>query len=138
MVSALIAMAIFLSTTGLSIDMHFCQDHLKSISFFGDAKSCVEKMANCQKHDTDKLVNETKKRCPIGCCTDEMIQLDSIEELFIQATEKNVDEVPIGLFFIQMTLIAVCVDQKFTPIPDIYKPPKIIKCIFKLVYSFLL
>ena len=53
----ILSMVLFISTTGLTVDKHYCGDHLVSIRFFGDAKSCCSMDGDCchQVTDTYKL-----------------------------------------------------------------------------------
>ena len=48
-----LAILVFFSSVGLTIDMHYCQGELKSVSFVGKAKSC---------HNTQ--LSSTVKMCP--------------------------------------------------------------------------
>ena len=125
---------IFLSSTGLSIDMHFCGDHLRSLSLFGDAKSCMEKINSCQKH----AVKVEDKRCPIGCCSDKTVVVESQDNIFVQNLPITLDIQLTGCVFASYFNKIVEPSNEFIPSPLIYKPPKIIKRIYTLVESFLL
>jgi hypothetical protein len=53
----MLSMLLFISTAGLTVDKHYCGDHLVSVSFFRDAKSCCGMDGDCchQVTDTYKL-----------------------------------------------------------------------------------
>ena len=44
------ALLMLLSSTGLSIDAHYCQDQIQGISFIGKAKSCHDKQETLPCH----------------------------------------------------------------------------------------
>ncbi len=54
--SLTMALLLLLSSTGFSIDVHYCQDQLMGISFMGKAKSCHD-------HDSTSLCHHAKKTC---------------------------------------------------------------------------
>ncbi len=49
--ASFLACIVFLSTTSFSVDVHYCQNKMKGISFFGIAKSCHDSqiLASCTK-----------------------------------------------------------------------------------------
>ena len=85
------AFLLLVSTTGLSIDMHFCQDQLKSISFIGKATSCHEKQSSSTCHNT-KNSCQHKSDCENkndgdDCCHNEDIV---IEKTNFDATSQQI------------------------------------------------
>ena len=55
-VSLVLAMVLFSTTVGISMDFHYCQGELKSVALFSKAKSCHEiaasnnEVPSCHKH----------------------------------------------------------------------------------------
>ncbi|MFT5168902.1 MAG: hypothetical protein ACI8P3_004147 [Saprospiraceae bacterium] len=66
---------VFLTSTGFTIDVHYCQDKIKRISFIGKAKTCQE-VAACHKAGEKKAVKSChnqniscgEKLSHKGCC----------------------------------------------------------------------
>jgi hypothetical protein len=52
----LLSLVLFISTTGLTIDKHYCGDNLVSVSLFGDAKSCCDMDGGCCHQETDSYI----------------------------------------------------------------------------------
>ncbi len=97
-------------------------------------KNCVEKISTCRSR-TSKV---DSNRCPIGCCTDKSMELEKIENLFVQNTQillvNSIATInPIALWESVLQYCKDCI-----PSPEIYKPPKIIRKIFSELGSFLL
>lgn len=49
----LMSLVLLISTTGLTVDKHYCGDNLVSVSFFGHAGSCGDMDGSCCRQDTD-------------------------------------------------------------------------------------
>lgn len=63
----------FFTSVGFSIDMHFCQGHLQSISFLGSAEDCYGSTSNNQQKSclVSKKENPKKTECALDkkdCC----------------------------------------------------------------------
>lgn len=77
------ACLLLLSTTGFSMNVHYCQDQLKGISLIGKAKSCHEtqEASPCHKvkkachHKSDNLTQAEKD----NCCHNESIVIEKSE-----------------------------------------------------------
>ena len=139
----IMAFLMFLTSTGLSIDMHFCGQHLRSINLFGKAKNCFElaaMQAHCKKHTGND--QSTQPNCEMtkkDCCHNKTLSLKA--DLTANKT--------IGEFFVSTQLqdftlafVAIFVQKlqtEFQPIHFIhYKPPLLFKDIPVLIQSFLL
>ncbi len=48
-----LSLALFISTTGLTIDKHYCGDNVVSYSLFGKARSCTDMDESCCHEQTD-------------------------------------------------------------------------------------
>lgn len=78
------ALLMFSSSIGFSMDVHFCGNELQSVNFFGTAKSCemmkVEKVVNhecCEtnQNDVEKCDNPIMEQG--SCCHNETIVFES-------------------------------------------------------------
>ena len=65
------------SSSGLAIDVHYCQGTLKSLSFWGHAKNCHElaQSSHCKHKQSEMLCDLSDKK---DCCKNEkdFIKLD--------------------------------------------------------------
>ncbi len=66
------ALLMMLSSTGFSMNVHYCQDQIKDICLFRKAKSCHEKQSNsvCCKANTINRADKDK------CCHNETIVVE--------------------------------------------------------------
>ena len=139
------ALLIMISSTGLAVDMHFCQGKLKSINFFGEAKSCHEIAINdvisCKHHQgTMKNTQEDNyTKSKKECCENKFIylQLDQDQQTYTNEIVLN-QQLKQFLTAFQIVflsgfdhIIVNVVAQKH------YKPPLIPKDIPVLIQSFL-
>ena len=67
-VNIIITVLVFISTTGITIDRHYSNNELYSVSLVGDAKSCCEGVCDCCDNVTERfqikdnfLVSDIKK-----------------------------------------------------------------------------
>ena len=77
------ALLLLLSSTGFSMDVHYCQDQIKSVSLFGTAKSCHDKQGTppCHKakkacHPKEDDISNTDKD---NCCHNETVIIEKSE-----------------------------------------------------------
>jgi len=139
------AFLMFFTSVGFSIDMHFCQDKMKSFSLFGKAKNCYE-LTNVKMPDGDSSVKESilpgKTTCSVkrkNCCENKTLkfELDTDSEVqlssFLISKELQDFVVAYVLVFIKST----CTDQVQTSFEH-YNPPIISKDIPVLFETFLL
>ncbi len=80
----MMAFLVFTTSVGFSIDMHYCQDHLRSSSLFGKAPTCYEMAGMKKPVKTCELDNKTHKHQHKGvsidekeCCHNESIHFQS-------------------------------------------------------------
>jgi len=99
--SLVMAVLLFISSSGISMDMHFCQGKLKRVSFIGSAKTCAE-MAAMMKHCSSKKgksCHNGAKSCSAdgthkGCCENESLSFDlDIDNIDIQNFNSSVLEI---------------------------------------------
>ena len=69
---------ISLSSSRLSIDLHFCQDKIEGLSFWGKAKSCNDindRFINCRNNQ--EIHNSCHQDLSEdGCCSNQYFELD--------------------------------------------------------------
>ena len=90
--ATLLSALMLISSTGVAMDMHYCQDILKSVRLIGEAPTChdqeaKEKMPACHKKAIQKAEKQCHKNdstseeeeCQNDCCSHEVIhaQLDA-------------------------------------------------------------
>jgi len=140
------AFMLLLSSTGFSIDLHYCQGDIKSFSLFGTAKSCHAKAekSHCSKNkmtchsamaETGEVDDAQRK-----CCSNKSIEvspdMDTQKIIAEQLTETNIT-------FISAFVAVFCIGEIFDLakliIPHLnYIPPLLDKDIPVLIQSFLL
>lgn len=145
-IALIMTFLMFISSAGISMDMHFCGGALKSVSFFGKAKTChelaksspVPMMENCPHHK--KLMAE-KMACKEdrNCCSNKTVFLEPYQDQNIQIAEFVIPG-QVKQFLIAWSAIFllddVLVEQDVVPYAR-YKPPLIRKDIPVLNQSFL-
>ena len=80
-VALAMALLVLCSSVSFSMDMHFCQGRLKSVSLYGKAKNCHEQaarhaaMPNCPHH---RKMAEQQAGCSEdkNCCSNHALQVD--------------------------------------------------------------
>ncbi len=91
--SLLMAFLILFSSSGLTMDMHFCQGHLKRINLFGKAKTCAEVVKSCCHAKALKTacgINDDH----VGCCNNTEVLLDmDIESTALISTDISNDNI---------------------------------------------
>lgn len=92
MFSVSMALLMILSSTGVSIDAHYCQDQLRGISLFGEVKSCHDKQEIPPCHQTKKTCH--RKEDGVGktdndnCCHNETV--------IIEKSDSDASNIPIA------------------------------------------
>ena len=78
LISLTMALLIFFSSSGMSIDIHFCQGKVKRLNLFGKAKSCSEvsqELSNCH-HGNNAVSSCGTDVTHDGCCNNQSFDLD--------------------------------------------------------------
>jgi len=81
------AFLMLFTSVGFSMDLHYCQGHLKSVSLIGKAKNCHELQAqstsdHCKKakssckHSGEKISQKEAD----GCCNNKTVKMDDLDE----------------------------------------------------------
>ncbi len=140
------AFVMFATTVNLAIDMHYCQGQLQSVSFFGKAETCHDRMAtkmkNCPNHQKMMEEASSKEGCSMskkGCCESksfhiqsDLEQLNSSSEFVVSQELQQFITAFVAVFF-QNDFI-----EKSSHNFQHYHPPIVLKDIPVLNQSFLL
>ena len=77
------ALLMMLSSTGFSMDIHYCQDQLKGISLIGKAKSCHDRQATPPCHKTKKTCHHNEESLSQAekdnCCHNETVVIEKTD-----------------------------------------------------------
>ena len=137
------ALLVFSTSVGFSIDMHFCQGQLKSTSIFGKAKNCHEmaKMAICPHHQKkmEAMDDESCKEDQKDCCNSKTILVQSDDDKQFQNSNLSLTNnqqqflfAYVESFHFNQPIIATYSENEY------YKPPLIQRNLPVLFQSFLI
>ncbi len=139
-----LALLMFVTSVGFSIDMHYCQGQLKSFCFFGKAESCHEMAETtpikiCPHHQ--KMMVQ-KEGCSIDkkdCCKNRTLHIQSDQDLQVQTSNLILDK-QLQQFVIAYVMAFITDFDLKTGTPSFahYKPPLIWRDIPVLNQTFLL
>ena len=128
------AFLMLFTSVGFSMDMHYCQGQLKSISLIGKAKNCHElqdvKSDHCKKakkscnHSTDNISQKEAE----GCCSNITVIVDELDEDFFIA-DYNIENNSLDLLATcrpDILADALIIDKNINAYLH-YKPPETIK-----------
>lgn len=140
LIALFLALLMFTTSAGFAIDMHYCQDELKSYRLFGEAENCHEKAKAYPHHPKMEVKKEGCAMEREGCCHNETLLLQADQDQSTQSFEYSVNK-PLQLF-LAAYFIAFHTDLQpgNTRATDFlhYKPPSIHRDIPVLIQSFLL
>jgi hypothetical protein len=139
----LLAFLIGFSSTGYAIDLHYCQGHLKTFSFFGKAKNCHElKKKNPTCHHSKKQHkqqnNQSIDKSAKDCCHNHTVKVEADDhtkllqdaDIEIQTTDWNIPlNTPINI---------ILKKSGANELTKVYKPPLILRNMQVLFEVFLL
>ncbi len=119
------ALLILISSTGFSMDVHFCQNQVAGISFFGKASCCKKEMNSKSCHSLQAKNQDGIKKDK--CCHDETLviqktDVDATGPQYITFNDIQLDfvAVPLGVYlnnYIEQ-LDVESFDQYKPPLPD--------------------
>ncbi len=121
------ALLMLLSSTGFSMDLHYCQDNLKGISLIGKAKSCHDRQAAPPCHKTKKTCHHTKAKSQTekdNCCHNETVVIEKTD-LDATATQiATVQDIQLDFVaaFVAVYILNYNVQADYQPYVQ-YKPP---------------
>ena len=136
----------FFTSLGFALDVHYCQDQLKSFSFLSKAKSCHEvaikaKLAHCKKmaKSSNHCAKLSNKDCKKGCCDNKTIVVKSLDENYTSPAVPTLDNIQIQFLvaFVYSFYNKTAIDSNYPKYIN-YKPPIPDKDIPVLYQSFLI
>ena len=139
------ALLMLLSSTGFSMDVHYCQDQLKGISLFGKAKSCHEKQEAPPCHQTKKSCHHQEdgisKADKDNCCHNETVVIEK-SDLDATPTQKAASQ-DVQLDFVAAFMAVYVFNFNYSVRADYqpyaqYKPPLPDRDIQVLYQTFLI
>lgn len=125
------AIVVLFSTMSFTIDMHYCGDTLVDTSIFHKAETCgMEMPAPTSSSDCEI----TKK----NCCDNKQISIEGQDELKLTFDEITVEQqVILAAFVYTYTNLFDGLEENSTSYLD-YKPPLVIRQIYKLDETYLI
>ena len=139
-----LAFLMFFTSVSFTMDMHFCKNELKSINFFGKAKSCHEASEGvakrtCPHHQKMMGQSDSSSMDKKDCCENKTFHYQSDDDQQFQHDDF------VENLLLQHTLVAQIfqiikhqVVETNTPDFVHYHPPLILRDIPVLIQSFLL
>ena len=128
--SILMALVVLFSTTSFTIDMHYCGDTLVDTAIFHKVKTCGMEM----QQPSTKGCAITKK----NCCSDKQMIVDGQDELQLSVNKIPFEQqVFIASFVYTYSNLFEGFDNETTPFQE-YKPPLVVKQIFKFDETYLI
>ncbi len=126
---------ILLSVTGLTFNLHYCQDTLYDIALNSPAESCCENGAH-EHHchpvpDTDNSNH----------CDDETVKIESTDDFFVSSYSFDFDDVQhINLLYTTHTLIKTqpTTNKTESEVLNYKKPPILPEVVLSQIQSFLI
>lgn len=137
------ALLMLLSSTGFSMDMHYCQDQLKGISLIGKAKSCHDRQETPPCHKTKKTCHHTEENLSQAeqdnCCHNEtvVIEKSDLDATPTQIATSQDIQLDFVAAFIAVYVFNYSVHAVFQPYAK-YKPPLPDRDIQVLYQTFLI
>ena len=122
----ILAVLLFISSSGLLLNRHFCQNELKTVAFFVPAEGChrSDGKVACPIHQgMDKHQSKKEKK---GCCKDEseLLKTDENQAFSFNIHQADLQALTPALFF-PTGLVALHrqVEQTHLPAWQQFKPP---------------
>jgi hypothetical protein len=128
--SFLMAFVVLFSTLSFTIDMHYCGGTLVETAIFQKAKGCGTEMQN-----------PPAEGCAISkknCCNDEQVVIDGQDELQLQVDQISFEQ---QVFITSLVYTYVNHFQglnEHVSSYEVYKPPLVIRRIYKLDETYLI
>ena len=128
--SILMAFVVLFSTMSFTVNMHYCGGTLVETAVFNKAEGCGMEM---EKTSTDGC-EITKK----NCCDDKQLKVDGQDELQLQADNISFEQQAFIASFVYTYINLFEGLNKNVSSFEEYKPPLVIKQIFKLDETYLI
>lgn len=143
------ALLMMVSSTGISMDMHFCQDVLKSVRLIGEAPNCHEqaakipachrKMAKAQAPSCHQPIKDKDADCEKDCCSHKVIHAQLDTEILKSDSRIEIDLPAFSdlVLFAYALIYDQTADQAQHHYLD-YKPPQLEEDFSVLFQAFLI
>ena len=129
-VSLLMAFVVLFSTMSFTVNMHYCGDDLVDTAIFSKADTCGMEMEN---PSTEGCSISTK-----NCCDDKQLVIDGQDELQLQVDKISFEQqVFIASFVYTYINLFEGLDENVSSFEE-YKPPLVVKQIFKIDETYLI
>lgn len=123
-------LVVLLSTMSFTINRHYCGDTLVETALFHQVEGCGMEMDN----PATESCAITKK----SCCDEDQLTLQGQDELQLTVDKISLEQqVFIASFVYTYNQLFEGVDQNNTSFQD-YKPPRVVKQIFKIDETYLI
>ena len=132
-----LALLVFISSTGFTVNSHFCKDKLKDFRIFIKAKDCYQKHRAEKK--TARSCHVKKQSCDNNCChnTSEYFKLELDQQLSTFELKPFTQTVFIAVLWIFNNHNNFVLHNRSYQFLK-YKPPPIVYDILVLLQTFLL
>lgn len=137
------ALLVLVTSTGISVDQHFCRGELKSVALIGKAHSCheVDAPKKCKHHASgNDVASEAEQQGKNKCCENKRSFVKSDQDLFNAGMEIEMTNVAVELAFhytVESDVsFEVLSDKEYCSYSD--PPPLLIRPLYILHESFLL
>lgn len=129
-VSLAMALVVLFSTLSFTVNMHYCGDTLVETAFFHKAKGCGMEM---EKPST-KSCSITKK----SCCDDKQLSVEGQDELQLTVDKISFEQqIFIASFVYTYINLFENIDKNVSSF-ETYKPPLVVRQIFKIDETYLI
>ena len=120
LISMAMAVLVLISTLSVSIEKHYCGDHLVDVAIFSEAESCGMEMTDMDLSTSDDGPGISKKTC----CTDVVNLFQGQDELSVEKTQVlNTDQKVFILAFTAVFSGLITVETEKNPPFEHYSPP---------------
>ena len=126
-----IAVFILISTTGFTINMHYCHDQLIDMAFLSPAHSC------CDTEEENE--NESQASCP--GCQDESIAVEPADDYEVSASAFNFEDTHFTNLFLSSVVLNYYqgIDESTkNEVPWYKKPPPYQEVVLSQIQSYLI
>lgn len=121
-----------LSSTGFSMDVHYCKNKVKNVSFFSKAKTCNEKQNKCTQNNAENIVKSK-------CCHSESLLINNSDLNEPANTTVTPQNVQLSFIYAFVTNFIVANTQEVNyPLYKQYSPPLNDKDVQTLYQTFLI
>lgn len=135
MLAFFMAFLMFLTSTGLSVDMHYCGHKLKTVSLISTADPCYKDSGECPSSPS-----ENNQMAPSSCCRNHTLTLDSGAEEYAPSSPVVLQKINAGMIAVLTAVILPTSGENTAETHKFlsYKPPLPDRDIPVLCQSFLI